>query len=351
MKRMRRGLAVASVAVVAAVALSGCGFVNDVFEGQRITTERLGVDGALRALVAELQGIDGVVSAAYHFDAVDVGTRPGLEVELETTEFPLWDDVLTRIHEAGRGEAFAELGIASVLTAGAIRVDDDARYDIAWLTQAVLDTAADATSLFPRASVSLSGVVEGGTMITLSVHDPAEQVLTRLTDDPAVVDMFASAQESRQSFSLYAEGLDVSGTPGPEVVQWTRDRLAADLPRSYDEKAAHPELLVLSIAGYDGDDSISGSWAGASAPGERGPAWDAFLDAVRAGRPTTASGACVLTSLSFSWPGIGQSATVVAPCDGPVVAPAPEERPAVTELREALETEGLDLDALGFIVG
>jgi hypothetical protein len=56
----RRRAVSAALAATLVVLLSGCSFVNDVFEGQRITTERLGVDGVLRSLVADLAAIDVV---------------------------------------------------------------------------------------------------------------------------------------------------------------------------------------------------------------------------------------------------------------------------------------------------
>ena len=354
--RRRQGRVVAGVAVVAAAGmlLSGCEFVNDVVEGQRLTAERLGVDAALRALTSELAEIDGVESAVYSFDAANVGSPSGLAVELADTGFALWDDVFTRIGAAGENDAFEEYQVAAIVTGGEIRVNTDIRYAGGWLDEATLRVAADAASAFPGSDVGLSGGQDMGASVWLSVPDAAEDVLSRLEGDPAVVQLLGDAEAGRIGFTLSADGLDLSGVSSHELVQWALDQLASGEPRmttgvNYDEDAARDEWMFVSISRYEGADSVSGTWASSVEPGA-GTMWDAFVTAVRDGPPHPASGDCVPTYLSYNWPGMGQTAMVVSTCGEEVVS-AHTERDAVTTLREALDAEGVDAEALGFVFG
>jgi hypothetical protein len=350
--RRRQGRVVAGVAAhaPARLLLSGCGFVNHVVEGQRITAERLGVDAALRALASELAELDGVEKAVYGFDAADASTTPGLEVTLATTEFALWDDVVTRIETVAEGDALDGYAVAVALSADALSVHFDTEYGAPWLTEAALQVATDAASVFPGSTPGISGISATDATVSLSVSGSAEELLSRLHGDPEVAGLVASAAEAHQVLHFSVDGIQISGAPDVALLQWVRDRLAAGVPTaSYDPEVIQPEWVSLSIANYAGGDSINGSWASASDPGA-GAVWAAYVDALRAGPPHTASGDCVETYLSFNWPGIGHSASAYAGCAETPAASAPEQE-RVTVLRDALAAEGITPEELGFTLG
>ena len=345
----------AVVAVVAAVGmLSGCSFVNDVVEGQRITAERLGVDAALRALTSELGGIDGVEKAVYGFDAADVSTTPGLEVTLAGTDFALWDDVVTRIEVVADGGALDGYAVSVILRSDVIDVQFDTQWGAPWLTEAALDTATRAAAVFPGSMPGLLGTSSTDSTVYLSVPDTAEELLSRLEGDAEVASLIAAAREARQVISFSADGMEISGAADGALLQWARERLTAEVPRmftsvNYDADVVQTEWMTLTISNYEGVGSIGGNWASASEPGE-GEVWAAYVAALRAGPQRTASGHCIDTYLGFSWRGIGSSAGAYAGCGDAAAASAPElER--VTVLREALAAEGVDAEALGFTLG
>jgi hypothetical protein len=339
-------------AAVLAATLAGCGFVTDVFEGQRITAERLGVDAALRALTGELAAIDGVESAVYSFDAGNVATSPGLDVQLASIEFDVWHDVIARIEGAAESDAFEGYAIAATLASDPIRVQFDSRYGAPWLTEATLRVASDAASVFPGATPDISGVSATDTAVYLTVSDTAEQLLSRLHEDPLVVQLLEAAREAHQTLFLSAGGVEISGAPGPELLQWARDRLASGVPLHAGADAEpQEEWMYVSIA-HDGTfGSVNAGWHSAAEPGVGGAAWDAYLAALRDGPPRTASGECVETYLSLSWPGIGNSASAYGGCEAATPPADATERPQATVLREALAAEGISLDELGFVLG
>jgi hypothetical protein len=334
--------------------LSGCGFVNDVVEGQRITAERLGVDAALRALTSELAGLDGVEKAVYGFDAADVSTTPGLEVTLATTEFALWDDVVTRIDDVADGGALDGYPVSVALRSDVVGVQFDTTYGAPWLTEAALDTATRAASVFPGSVPSLLGTSETDSSVFLSVPGSADELLSRLQDDAEVASLIAAAHDAHQVLSFSADGIEIAGTTDIALVQWARERLGADVDRmvtsvNYDADIAQTEWMFLTISNYDGVTSVGGNWASASDPGE-GAAWAAYAAALRAGPQRTASGDCIDTYLGFSWPGIGNSAGAYAGC-GDAPADLAPERERVTVVREALAAEGIIPEELGFTLG
>jgi hypothetical protein len=346
----------ATVAGVAALGmlLTGCSFVNDVFEGQRITTERLGVDAALRALTSELAAIDGVESAVYSFDAANASTMPGVEVSLADTDFALWDDVVTRIEKVAESGSLDGYAVGVALASDVLTVQFDTEYGAPWLTEAALQVATDAASVFPGSAPGLLGTSETDSAVYLSVPGSAEELLSRLHDDVEVAGLIASAEEAHQMLSFSADGIDITGVPDVALMQWTRDRLAADLPRmltsvNYDPDVVRPEWMGVSIANYQGIGSIAGNWASASDPGE-GEVWAAYVEALRAGPPRTASGGCIETYLSLNWPGIANSASAYAGCSDAPAATAPE-RERTTVLRAALAAEGIIPEDLGFTLG
>lgn len=354
--RRRQARAVATAVVVAAVGmlLSGCGFVNDVVEGQRITAERLGVDAALWALTSELAELDGVEKAVYGFDAADVSTTPGLEVTLATTEFALWDDVVTRIDDVADSGALDGYPVSVALRSDVVGVQFDTQWGAPWLTAAALDTATRAASVFPGSVPSLLGASETDSSVFLSVPGSAEELLSRLQDDAEVASLIAAAHDAHQVLSFSADGIEIAGATDNALMQWARERLAVDVPRlltsvNYDPDDVQTEWMILTISNYEGVVSVGGSWASASDPGE-GAAWAAYAAALRAGPQRTASGDCIDTYLGFSWPGIGNSAGAYAGCDDAPAASTPE-RERTTVLRDALAAEGIIPEDLGFTLG
>lgn len=332
-----------------AVSLAGCGFVGDLVEGQRLTAERLGVDAALRALTSELAGIDGVESAVYGFDAVDVSSNPGLEVTLASTDFALWHDVVTRVEDAADG-ALADYPVTVNLSSEVIDMQFDTRWGAPWLTEPVLQLATRAASVFPGSTPGASGISNTDASVHLTVPGSAEELISRLRDDPEVVELLEFSHQTHTPLHFTVEGIGISGSPDDVLLQWVRDRLASGVPLAGGE--AQQEWMMISIAQYDGVASVSGSWS-ASELGE-GAAWDAFMAALRAGPPTTASGDCVESYLSFGWSGIGNSAGAYGSCDAGAASSQPEpgsEPQRVTALREALAADGIVPEELGWVVG
>ncbi|MGN6271760.1 MAG: hypothetical protein ACTHMQ_01575 [Protaetiibacter sp.] len=354
--RRRQGRVAAGVAVVAAVGmlLTGCSFVNDVLEGQRITAERLGVDAALRALASELGGIDGVEKAVYGFDAANVSTTPGLEVTLVGTEFALWDDVVTRIEDVADSGALDGYPVSVILRSEVLDVQFDTQWGAPWLTEAALDTATRAAAVFPGSVPGLLGTSSTDSAVYLSVPGSAEELLSRLEDDAQVASLIAAARETHQVLSFSADGIEIAGAADGALLHWARERLAPQVPRlltsgNYDADVVQTEWMTLTISSYEEVGSVGGNWASASEPGE-GEVWAAYVAALRAGPQRTASGDCIDTYLGFGWPGIGNSAGAYAGC-GDVAEPSAPEPERVRVLREALAAEGIVPEALGFTLG
>lgn len=335
------GVAVAGVAALA-VALGGCSAVQDVLEGRALNVERLGVDGVLRALTAELATIDGVESARYHFDALDVSSLPGVEVELAHIDYALWVDVVERIEVAGDNDALEGYVLTAALSAEAVRAHFDTDTGATWLTEPTLRVAADATSVFPGSVPMLSGVG-----VALTVPSSAEELFERVDADPEVARLLADAKRAGPVLTLSTDGLELSGAVDAVLVEWARERLAGEVSRLGTAASGEPqpEWVWVSIA----PESVGASWMSATTPGDDGPVWEAYLATIRAGVVLTSAGDCVPTTLSFGSPGV--SAVAYASCDPTDVWIAGEERAPVAALRAALADAGVIPEELGFTLG
>lgn len=344
-------IAAASLLVgVLATALTGCQFLGDVVEGQRLSSERLAVDGALRQLTAEIEKVALVESADYDFDAGDVASTPTLRVELSGTEFASWHEVASRIEEAAADDSMRGYPVAVTLDSPTVGSWFDSQYGASWLSEDALRLAADAASAFPESHADVSGASSASAYITVSTHEPAEQLLDRLADDPRVVELSERATAGGHWLSLSADGLEVTGAPSPAVAQWTRGVLASDVPRlTMTAEPTLDEWVVVSLSVDGSSSSISATWAGTSEPSAGGQAWDGFLAALRGGAPAAVGGGgCVPLLLSYSWPGAGGSAGAFASCGEPVPEPANPDRPALKAMRDALAAEGFVPEDLGF---
>lgn len=352
MTRARRGLgAVAGVAVLAA-ALTGCQFVGDVVEGQRLSSERLAADSALRQLTAELADVDQVASAVYDFDAGDVASTPSLAVEFTGAGFAAWHEVASRIEVAGRTDALRDHPVSVGFASPTVGSSFDSQYGAPWLSEDALAIAADAATAFAGGHAMVSGASETSAFITVDVDEAADDLLFRVADDPLLLQLAERARVGQHWLSLSTDGLEITGTPSPELLSWAHGVLASGVPALV--MAAEPaepqdEWVTVSLASGDQGSSISASWSGAAEPGAGGSAWEGFVAAVRAGPVGSADG-CVPVFLSFSWPGLGSSASVAATCGDPGPAPGDPDRPSLTVLRDALAAEGVVPEDLGFVL-
>lgn len=350
MARARRSVGAALVVVIVAAGLTGCQFVGDVVEGQRLSSERLAVDSALRQLAAQLEGVDLVDSVEYDFDAGDVASTPNLRVELAGAEFASWHEVATRIEEVGADDTMRDHPISVTLESPSVGSSFDSQNGAPWLSADSLALAADAASAFPQSHVTVSGASATSAFITVTAHDPAEQLLDRLAGDPLVAELTERARAGDHWLSLSTDGLEVAGTPSRELAQWTRGVLAADVPRLV--MRAEPtepldEWVIVSLSVDETSTSISASWSGASEPATGGRSWDAFVAALRDGSPDD-GGTCVPVYLSYSWPGMGATAAAFSTCGDPAPASGDPDRPALTAMRDALAAEGIVAEDLGF---
>lgn len=364
MRMSRRGRAVGAALVVAvAVALSGCSFIGDITEGQRITTERLGVADALRVLTDKLKGLEQVSSASYAFDALDVSTTPSLQVELTTLDTAGWEEVVATIDAAAAEDALVGSPIAVSITsgsspgsaAGSVSASFDTQYGGDWLLGGALDTASQALAAFPGALINLSSASDSAAAVAVGIPDTAEQLLERSATDASVAQLAEDARSTGQWLMLSADGLDVSGAPPETLVAWASGVLADGLPRypnalDFDESTLSARTMTLSIADTPSPGSVTAMWRSDAAPGE-GEEWNSFTAALLAAVPLATPGSgCMPFQLSYSWPGLGQAANLFTGCGADVgtASSGNPDREALTTFRAALAASGIDLGTLGF---
>jgi hypothetical protein len=325
-----------------------------VFEGQRITTERLGVDGVLRSLVADLAAIDGVESAVYSFDAADVSSSPSVEVELASTDFALWDAVVARVGESADDEALAAYPVRVDLASADLTGSIDTQYGADWFDDATFQVATDAASAFPGSRVGLRPSGPGMGEVWVTTPDPAVQLLDRLAEDPVLVGLVDAAAASSTNLVLAAAGLDLWGVPNAELRERGRAALSFDIPPypvSFDAEAdftAPDEWVRVTLSG-DAEASYFGvTWLSSSPLGE-GIVWDAFVATVRdAAVASRASGGCLPFDLGYLWPGSHSSVSAYSGCGGAKNSGGSPDRPALLELRDALAAEGIIPEQQGF---
>ncbi|MCS0498496.1 hypothetical protein [Protaetiibacter mangrovi] len=350
MSRSRRVAAVALVATVA-VGLTGCSFLGDIVDGQRITTERLGVADALRVLVGQLEQLEQVESASYSFDAADVSTTPGVEVELATLDGDDWREVADTIEQAASADALADYPVAVDLSAGAVSGWFDTQYGADWIGEDVLATARRMGELFPDARVGLSGAAESAAFVSVGVPGSAEELLDRVAGDAAVRDVIAALDPSHIALTLGAPGLELSGAAvATEAADWARQVLSVPLPRSGGELSSG--WVQVTASGPPGDTWLGVELVGDSALGE-GAAWDALLDLLETPVPqVNGPDGCVPLQVMYAWPGVqGNFPSFTNGCFGLEIISTDPDRPSLVALREALAASGLDLEALGFTLG
>lgn len=335
-----------------ATVLSGCQFVGDVVEGQRLSSERLAVDSALRQLTADIESIALVESAAYDFDAGDVASTPALAVEFAASDFAAWREAASRIEEAGRADALRDHPVAVSFTSPTVGSSFDAQYGASWLSEDALSIATDAASAFAGGRVMMSSATETSAYITVGTDTPAEELLSRAAADPLLLDLFERARAGQHWLSLSADGVEISGTPSAELVSWARGVLDAGVPAlvmTAEPVEPQAEWVTVSLATDDQGSSIAASWSGAAEPAAGGSAWEGFVAAVRSG-PVDSVDGCVPVFLSFSWPGPASSASVAATCGDPAPAPGNPDRPSLTVMRDALAAEGIFPEQLGYVL-
>lgn len=350
--QVQRAVGVVATIAVLGATLTGCQFLGDLSEGQRISSERLAVDSALRQLTAEIEGIDEVDSVEYDFDAGDVASTPSLHVEMADVEFSAWHEVASRIEEAGAEDAMSSYPVAVTLDSPSVGSSFDSQYGASWLSADSLSIAADAAAAFPDSRAIVSGASESAAFITVPAHATAEQVLARLADDPVIVQLSERARAGGHWLSISTDGLEVAGTPSAELAQWTVDVLAAGVPRlvmSAEPTEPLDEWVTVSLSVDGQTSSISASWAGGVEPSAGGQAWDAFVSAMRAGPPGDGTDdGCVPVYLSYSWPEMGGSASAFANCGDPAPVSGNPDRPSLAALRDALAAQGIAPEDLGF---
>jgi hypothetical protein len=347
----RRRAVSAALAATLVMLLTGCSFVNDVFEGQRITTERLGVDGVLRSLVADLAAIDGVESAVYSFDAADVSTTPSVDVELATTSFALWDAVVTRIDAAGDDAALAAYPAQVAIASPDLTSSFDTKYGADWFDDATFAVATDAASAFPGSRVRLEGVGPDVANVSVAAPESAELLLARVADDPVVRELFDSAQAGGDVLGLGADGFGLSDMPTAAETAWALDLLDTDAPRYpvvIDPSAEFVSPDEWIRVALDGSHGVYQVELISAAPLGSGPVWDAFVSILRTGAPDSrVPGECVLMYVNYAWPGASGNWPLAVPTCAPYSIEQPD-RPALLELREALAAEGIIPEELGF---
>ncbi|MFT4285599.1 MAG: hypothetical protein QM598_12265 [Protaetiibacter sp.] len=350
----RTRVACAALVFALAAGLTGCSFIGDVAEGQRITNERLGVADALRVLVDELNALEQVETASYHFDAIDVTTKPGVEVELTTTDATDWGEAVDLIGEAAQQDAFEGYPIGVQLTAGALRSSFSTEYGVSWLTQESLAAAGRLGVLFPTSRLELWGMSQSSAAVSVVVPETAEELLTRVAGDAEVRAFLAGLDPERVQVGFGAAGLSLSGAPdSAEGIEWLRDRLSSGLslyPTGFDADAVYPtEWVEVSIEGPEGDRWLSLQLVGDTELGS-GPAWDELVEVLTTPLPQlNGPGACVPFQVFYSWPGVrGNWPSFVNECVEWGANGADPDRPSLVALREALVASGVDLDTLGF---
>ena len=356
---MSRSSRVAGVALAVALAtgLAGCSFLGDLGEGQRITTERLVVADALRVLVEKLNALDQVASASYHFDALDVATSPGVDVELTTTDATDWREAVDLIDEAAQQDVFEVNPIGVRLTAGALGSSFNTEYGVGWLTDESLAAAGRVGVLFPTSRLELWSTSESSAYLSVVVPESAEELLTRVTDDPEVDAFLVGLDPEHVLVGFGAAGLSLSGVRGSaEALGWLHARLSSGLPpypTGFDADAVYPtEWVQVSIEGPEGDRWLSLQLVGDTEPGS-GSAWDELVEVLTTPLPElNGPGACVPFQVFYSWPGVrGNSPSFLNECVVWGDNGTDPDRPTLVELREALAASGIDLDALGFTLG
>ncbi|QEO09186.1 hypothetical protein [Protaetiibacter larvae] len=346
-----RAAAAALAAVVAASALSGCQFVEDVVAGQRLLTAGLNADAALRELVAELEALVSVESAEYAFDAADVDSRPGLQVALVSTDPGDWREVQSLIEETGELDAFEERPITATLTSGMVSATIDTGSHLL-LGADALAAAREAGGLFPDARIELAPWSDVAAAVTVSTPGTAEELLARVTGDPGVRAFLAPLDPERVWVAFRAAGLELGGIPSAAEAQWILDRLAVELPRypvavGADAAVAYPTEWVQVSAGVSAADRMFTIQLVGDDGVATGPAWDALLEVLRVGAPG-ADDSCAPLQVFYPWPGVqGNWPSFVNDCVEWADANA-VDRPTLAPLRDALAASGIDLAALGF---
>ncbi len=351
---MPRRRLLAAAALVLAAGLGGCSFLDDLSEGQRITTERLQVADALRTLVGQLEDLEQVASARFHFDAVDVTTAPAVEVELTSIDAGDWRETVELIAAAGAKEPLDQFTVAAQLSADRLTIGFDTEWGHAWLSDTALGTAARALELFPDARVQLGAASESSAFLSVMLTDTAESLLTRLVDDAEVRALVASAPPGAIWLELQAPGLRIAGgLDSSDAVGWVVDRLSGGLTRAPvldgGREPLPEEWVAVRIDGPRGDKMVDLELVGAT-PLATGPAWEQLVEVLTAPMPElNGPGACVAVQITYSWPGVrGNWPSFANECVGEDISSGDPDRPSLVELREALTASGIDLDALGY---
>jgi len=348
----RTRVACAALVVALAAGLTGCSFIGDVAEGQRITNERLGVADALRVLVDELNALEQVETASYHFDAIDVTTRPGVEVELTTLDGGDWLEVAELIEQAGAEDALDGYPIGARLTSGAVTSSFDTQYGVGWLGDEPLSTARRVLEFFPDARIDLSGISGSSAFVSVGLSAPAEELLDRMRSDSELRGFLDGLDPNEVYLNLGVPGLSLSGALSADAAAWARGVLAVDLPRPdfSDADASYPTAWVsVTISGAPGDAMLGVELIGDSGPGS-GAAWDELVSLLASPVPElNGAGVCVPLQITYSWPGVqGNWPSFVTDCVDWGASNIDPERPSLVELREALTASGIDPVSLGF---
>lgn len=349
MPRRRRLLAAAALVLVAG--LAGCSFLDDLAQGQRITTDRLRAADALRVLVGQLEQLDGVEAARFHFDAVDVTSVPGVDVELTSVDAAAWRAAARLIEEAADEESLNAYTLAAALSAGTVVARFDTQWGSAWLGDDAVATAARAVELFPEATVVVGG---GGSaaFVSTGVTESAEELLARVTGDDDVVALLTGLDPARVAVEFRAAGLSLSGAlTSPEAVAWATGILSSELPRLPIAADAAPVTEWVSVTMSSG---IDGTILGVELVGDTelatGPAWTRLLDLLTAPVPELdGPGTCVPLQITYSWPGVqGNWPSFTNDCVDWGSSSGDSDRPSLVALREALAASGIDLEVLGY---
>lgn len=354
MSRVRKAAGAVLVLALAG-GLGGCSFVGDVAEGQRITTERLQVADALRVLTEKVAGLDEVVSARYHFDAVDVATTPGLEVEFASADADAWRDVVATVEAATADGALEAYPVAVSLAGGGIRSSFDTQWGAGWLDAASLATAARLAGLFAGARVEVSGVSDTAAFIAVTVPGSAEDLLVRVASDAELADLLATLDPHDLYVEFRAPGVSLSGgLVALDAVDWATQVLSTELPRipvglAPDEEAPFPsEWVQVDLSSgmtgvMLGVELFSGDEPGA------GAAWDELVELLVAPLPQADGAECIPFQITYGWPGVqGNFPSFTNACVDYGSTSSDPDRASIVELHEALTASGIDLDALGF---
>ncbi|QNO37656.1 hypothetical protein H4J02_01000 [Protaetiibacter sp. SSC-01] len=353
---MLRRIAASVLAVALVAGLAGCSFLENLSEGQRITNERLRVADALRILVGQLESLDAVDRASYHFDAIDVTSTPGVAVELTSVDAGGWREAVRLIEEAAGDEPLSEHSLAAALSSGAVTAQFDTEWGSAWLHDDSIGTAARLVELFPEARIAVGGGGESTAFISLSATETAEELLARVTGDEAVLDLVGGLDPARVAVEFRAAGLSLSGSlASPEAAAWATGILSRELPRhpaGSDGTPVDEWVLVTIGAGIEG--SGLGTTLGIELVGATelatGPAWEQLLEVLATPVPEfDGPGICVPLQIMYAWPGVqGNWPSFTNECVEWENTSGDPDRPSLVALREALAASGIDLDALGY---